>query len=448
MKTKLFFSFLLFHVALMAGAQGASRGKVLPEWMKQSFVDSNWGGVSPPTLDKNKGRSVALINAALGYLRSQHTGNIQCGASIEMSSEQSDDKEEYSEEYNEAAIVTYTGFSCKVTDEYCNGRGEYFVECCFVKDETNMRDSLIICKDYANKIVNGVSVATVKTNLMLKMGGEIYASKLSCNAKNGEVPVFQLSVDNVPFEQVKNLKYEKIRWNSDIPKGALVISDAELGQSLGIAQMAVCSLLPFVPSTIKCMGRSMLDEYSDGDKNFTNFIVASTLTANSSSIPVKTSPLLLSNRGFVLNVHNTNFDDVDIKQINSNLFGSYDEKSKTILALKPLFDENDKDGAFWRLIRMENELLSSISFSARLLGENASKRISRIKNDMPKDDLMDDSSNRYEDYSSKYNQELCNIGVKWDFGNISRVMMEKTYSGKLSRNWNDIRGIWIKVGTK
>ncbi len=193
------------------------------------------------------------------------------------------------------------------------------------------------------------------------------------------------------------------------------------------------------------MGRSISDIYSDGGKNFMHFICAFTLAANSSSIPVKTSPLLLSNRGFALKVHNTNFDDVDVKQIDRSLVGSYDEKSKTMLAFKPLFDENDKDGAYWRLIRIGNDLLSSISLSAKSLGEETSNR---INNDTPKDNFEDEFSNALEDVSSKYNHELCNIGVKWDFGNVSSEMMKKIFNGKGSRSWNDVRGIWIKVGTK
>ena len=445
MKSKRLLSLCLLLVAVMASAQSPSGKGIFPVWMKQGFADNKWVGVSPPTSDKDAGRSVALINAVLGYLRSQHTGNIRCGVSIEMNSEQSDDKVDDSEEYKEGTIVTYTGFSCKITNEYCNGRGEYFVECRFILDETNTRDSLLIRKGYTNKIVNNVSVATVETNLKLKQDGEIYACKLSCNAKSDEVPVFQLSVDDVPFEQVKNLKYEKIQWNSDIPEGALVISSDELGQSLGIAQMAISSLLPFILTSINCVGRSTSDEYSDGGKNFTHFIDASTLTAFSSSIPVKISPLLLSNKGFVLKVHNTNFDDVDIKRINSSLIGSYDENSKTLLAYKPLFDENDKDGGYWRLIRMENDLLSSFSLSAKSFGEET---YFRRNNDTSKDNLENDSSNWFEDVSSKYNHELCNIGVKWDFGNVSKGMEKKTSNGKESRNWNDIRGIWIKVGNK
>lgn len=441
MRTKLFFFFLLFLVVVMADAQNVSSKKVLPEWMKQSFVDNKWVGVSPPTPDKNKGRSVALINAALGYLRSQHTGNLQYRASIEMNSEQSDDKLEESEEYTETALVTYTGFSCKVTNEYCNGRGEYFVECRFVLDETNTQDLLVISKDYTNKIVNDVSVATVETDLKMKLDRDIYACKLSCNAKSNEVPVFQLTVDNAPFEQVKNLKYEKIQWNNDIPEGALVISGDELGQSLGIAQMAVSSLLPFIPHSLKCSSveTSNMTENRCSQKNVSN------LMAKSYSLPIKTSPLLLSNKGFAIKVHNTNFDDVTTKQFDSSMIDSYDEKSKTILEFKPIFDENDKDGAYWRLIWMGNNLLSSIPSAAELLGKEAlsSKMINETHeaNSNTKDDSSDlnaiDMSN-----------ELCNIGVKWDFGNVSREKMGKIFTGKGSRSWNDIRGIWIKFGHK
>ena len=397
--------------------QATSRDPLLPLWIKETVVNK-WLGVSPPTPDMKKGRSIALINAALSYLRSQQVGKLKTAKKMEITNVQTGpETAESTYAREEASMVEYGGFNCKVTDEYYNIRGEYFVRCAFTADEKSTNNRLIISQNIKKNTSGEGSHVSVSVEIAMNLNGQQYQCSLESEQKNALQPTILIETNKVPFRTYKNLNYEQTVWNTDCQDGALTFTTDDLGQSLGVTQMAFYTLLPFVPQEMNVSALTESTQTSIEDR----FSSVSQLLAETLCRPIDITPVSLSNKGYVVKVHATNMANVDYSE------PTYDSLTKTMMYHD--FERSKTLGGFGRLLSVHDILSDAYWQVASMISTEIA---------------YEQSSDKNAGAAHKTHNNIKEIGVKWDFENPANWE-----NNKAKANASDVdnapRGIWVKV---
>lgn len=406
--------------------------KPLPEWF-ETENESGWIGISPPMADTKEARGVALISAALAYLRSEREGEMQSVAysMTNISNKQISSQEAISlEDINlkNSSSVIYKGFSCDVIKEYKNNRGEYFVSCRFAK--TNDKNALKIIQHYEMeaKAENNNSTEGYKTDVtaLMLLNNQGYKCTLNCSSDKEGKSVCTLYLDNDVVPAAKQLTYSKtksitaangystLRFNAD-----------ETGQSLGLMRIAALCNMPFVSSQANVRS---LSEFTSKDGEATiNFISAMKIDSCSCQpYPIRLGTLTTKECGMLIS-------DVNFK-MDSQIYDSDNY-------LHEKFFPNDyKNGGLYRLLAMVNNYYYSI---LQLSTKLANKKGTDVNSTMSRTDIGSEESRS----TNKNELKLKNIGVHWDFENVpSEKDMEKAFSNATKNGLpQPIFGTWVRA---
>lgn len=290
----------------------------LPEWLN-SNQPYYWIGVSPRTTDRKKARSAAIINAVLGYLRANKEGkcNIKHANSVD-SSQESASTGTFSTTAYTRSKVTYNGFSCEIVDEYYNSRGEYFVRCGFVDNkQSKSKLELFQFIDYADK--DNQEKVHCKAGILLLMNDqEYYSCDIDYDPSHDNGSFYQIKINNEPLIPATNLIYDKCQWNEHDEESLLQFHSDEIGQSLGVATLAVYSFLPFVPKSIKCTGRVIQTYYNinvndyEAETNY-RFSKSFNFTADTLCYPVPIHFLSLNGGNFSIQIGSVNCQEKELE---------------------------------------------------------------------------------------------------------------------------------------
>ena len=396
--------------------QATTDEPLLPPWMKE-IVINKWVGASPPTPDMQKGRSIALINAVLSYLRTQQLGKLKTVKHLNTTHVKTDKNIEDTEDNSETSEVEYVGFNCTLNDEYYNSRGEYFVRCTFGDDKHANQNRMLLKQTIIKKTSGKDSHLAVSVNITMELNGQRYLCSLKSDQKKDLQPTILISVNDVPLRAYNNLNYETIEWNTHNCDGALIFTPEDIGQSLGVTQMAFHTLLPFIPYNMEVL---TLTEYSRVDAE-EKFIFAGSIVADTLCRPLDITPMLLSSKGYVVKVHATNMANIDYNG------PVYDKVTNTFMNIE--YERNKNMGGFGRLLNIHNILNSAYLQVSNMIGSESHGQ---------------ELSSGDETFKSSSRHSLTEIGVKWDFENIA--CWEDDKAKFMSRDVDNApRGIWIKA---
>ena len=409
---------------------------ILPDWMKQPTI-GQWVGAAPPTPDMNKGRGIALINAALGYLRSQQAGKMQAKVERRLEEIQKEDNssESSSEKTMSSVRMLYSGFTVDVIDEYYNSRGEYFVRCSFNADRDSENQLLVMKSQTYQQDKNGKhqedNSLNAKVDVLLKCNGQVYSCSLTCLSNNLKTSVCQISVGDMPFRTANSLKYENMLWNKELSTDVLTFTKQEIGQSLGIMQLAAYTLLPFIPRAVKVNGRVNNEIRSTKTgKSESRFEMISMIIADTICYPTEFVPMSISSNGYAVKVHDTNMADVDFTMGLGEVLGGM---QRDMMIFPSPYDREIPEGGIIRLLLAPNNLINGLIMASSQIQHEYQESSESLLADPTGVVNVVDAVNNLASSMSHFENKLRNLGVRWDF----------TISNRKDENWH---GTLVKMG--
>ena len=409
--------------------------KPLPEWF-ETENESGWIGISPPMADTKEARGVALISAALAYLRSEREGEMRgiSELTMDIKNKQISSQEAISSEdinLKNSSSVIYKGFSCDVIKEYKNNRGEYFVSCRFAK--TNDDNKVIIYQEYERKEVAGFNQSAETYKSEAKVSMSLNKQSYSCTVKSlsndRDKSLCALYIDSVAIPAAKQLAYSKTKSISAANGySTLRFTADEMGQSLGLMRIAALCNMPFVSNQAKV--RSLSESTSKDGEVIFNSIAAMNIEGPCQPYPIRLGALTNKECGMLISDVNFN--------MNSQIYDSDNY-------LREKYFPNDcRKGGLYRLLAMVNNYYYSITQLSSRFARNK-----KAEKSTGNSTTVDESASEFDKFYNAYMQEpkFKNIGVHWDFENVpSEKDMEKAFSNAAKNGLpRPIFGTWVRA---
>lgn len=211
---------------LMPVAMAKDGEPLLPKWWN-SHENGMYIGISLPTLDGETAKSSAITNAIYSYIHS--SGCItQYVAEINISE---------SEEKTQAiSRGLKKGFSIKISQEYYNSQGEYFVLCA-INDDNNSSNAMI--SDWNFNDNNSDGELSVNLAVQAKINHfPLNSSMQYCISWTDSSQQYSVNCNGKEL-----LLNKKVEINDNI-------SDFILSGDLGLAQLRLLTAIPLLTDTI------------------------------------------------------------------------------------------------------------------------------------------------------------------------------------------------------
>lgn len=259
-----------------------------PKWWN-THEDGMYVGISLPTLDGETAKISAITNAVYSFAHSSGCF-IQYAASIQMS-ESKENMQAISQGLNK-------GFTIKISQEYYNSKGEYFVLCAINSDDKSS-NTMIFEWNFIDENTNG----TLSVNLAVQ-------------AKINRFPLkslvqYEVSWTDISQQFSLTCNDKELLHNKQIEVNDH-ISDFLLHEDLGLAQLRLLTTIPLLTDTISFTSVSSIwdDSYSSSTK----------ILGDGKSIPVKINltDFDLKGSSFSITEH---FPTVPYKNNTDNIIG-------------------------------------------------------------------------------------------------------------------------------
>lgn len=387
----------------------------LPDWLNSS-QPNHWIGVSPRTTDRKKARSAAIINAVLGYLRTNKEGKCKVNHLNEINTFNPNSISAYTN-----SMVTYNGFSCEVVDEYYNSRGEYFVRCGFGDNKQSMNQLEVFQTNDYTETDSQEKVHCKAGVLLLLNNQDYYSCDIDYDSSRDSGSSYQIKINNEPLIPATNMVYDKCLWKEQGDGSSLHIQLDKNGPSLGVATLAIYSFLPFVPKSIKCTGK-VTGNY---DETFGQFM----FTADTLCYPVPIHFLSLNGRDLSMQIGNVNFQEKElvtfVDNVNSIIEENHDEKiGKRWLESQFPFNSDYNGRAITRISKTYCTLYDAFANLSMKLHAKTSHN-----EESSSDDIQTTDPLTFQDQSNT-GMEFNDIGIRWYFENMPT---EKQYGKMLGQ---------------
>lgn len=399
--------------------RASSTDPLIPLWAQQKQMGT-WVGIAPPTSDEKKGRTIALINAMLGYLRSQQTGKIMVVAESSTDiTEKAFPEEQRAESKTQQSIkiaeaIDYSSFDIKVIDEYYNSRGEYFVNCRLSENRLST-NKLTISKTDSSTDLGDNHFQQLKTevNIVAEVGNEHYSCSYTCKSTGNEISECLVSIDGVPIRNSKNLKYDAVVWDGELNQDELRFTQQELASSLGLLQLSSYVLVPFIPQklTIMTAESSSMSSLGTGAHQESRRKIVGNMMAETSCHATEIIFSEIYNGQLKTKVFDTNMEDAN-HLVKDYIFNEVQDN----LLLTPIinYPRNNQNSGLYQLLQTNSSFyqgLSMIALEIRTKISASEKMNINISSAQTTDAIPD--------YSSNSSLSLENIGVHWKFLPIS-----------------------------
>lgn len=426
----------LLLTACCLTASSASNN-LLPTWFGQEDASTRIG-IAPPTANEAQGRTIALINATLNYLRTQQEGKMAGTTENSLSNKQRGDEAESQEKLQSKTLILYEHFDCVVLDEFRNSRGEVFVRCRFDKNDLSNNQLSIEQKWMSHddgKEANQLLIAKIK--LMLK--GRLYQCAFQCEMKDRQQPSISCATNEGKVSLPQNLSYG--RWTANPMSGysSLPFTANEMSQSLGALQLSTYCLLPFIPKRITASGINFA-QIADNDNNDSKVLSYDSTTKtkfNSLSDSVCTPYDIrfgsISKRGLHLEIQHANFEDKE---------SSYEIPC---VAHAGVFGKDDASTGLQRLLRTLNFYNLGLMFAWEK--KSAEIQLQATSEKKLEEDKLANDDELTKLLSNTYSSIGTDIGVRWDFSNVPSEKALRAEDKKALKSGQAFprHGFWVSI---
>ena len=379
----------------------------LPDWLN-SQNPNQWVGISPPTTDRKKARSAAIINAVLGYLRANKEGRVTAVVNNETSNTNEKNIVKSLVKDKTACKVSYSGFSCEVTKEYYNARGEYFVLCGFV-DNPRSKNVLQLQQNFSYEQHTKDDVAFhARTHIRLLVNNLQLSCTIETEPSNDGSTISKVTVNEEPLIPSVGMVYNKCQWAPVDEGSMLTFQPNEINQSLGVATLSAYCLLPFVPKALKCTGSIESNSISSGEETVSEILSHYQLKADTLCYPIPIHFMSLSNNKLTMRIGNANISE---RELEEEFVSSFDETvhNRLLEQCYTPFSADDESGAVIRMIKTQDSFINGMIAVAM-------KYKSQIDFNMSATDKTINSP--APEYRNLTNVNLQNIGIRWQFENL------------------------------
>lgn len=282
-----------FYFNQSLSMQGLKRLKavsVVPNWIDNK-KDEEWIGVSVPMSDREKARTLAIVNAVLKYMFSEGGIPIRLLGEMDYSNFQTEISEGFcfSESRKSLDVISLLkNFDFDIKQEYFNNNNEYFVLCTIRKSESSpnaVRVTRNLQVDETSKsLYVTLSVEAVINNEYTRIDYNYSKSSFFNGCHHLLIDSIEIAKPAVDYED------RNFMPDSDISSYPLV-NISECG-SLGLAEIAMFAQYPVAPDIMYVYTSS--DMVGRGDTNV--FKNLSHIKADESTMPIHAKIVQIKNK--------------------------------------------------------------------------------------------------------------------------------------------------------